>query len=95
MLYITTLLIIYFIAASLYLLISLTYFTHPPTALPTSNHQFVLHIYESVSVCCVYSFIFEIPHISEIIQYLFIFIFWASLVAQWLRVCLPMQGTWV
>ena len=21
--------------------------------------------------------------------------YWASLVAQWLRVCLPMQGTWV
>ena len=20
---------------------------------------------------------------------------WASLVAQWLRICLPMQGTWV
>ena len=30
-----------------------------------------------------------IPKISEEMG------FWASLVAQWLRICLPMQGTWV
>ena len=41
----------HFVTRSLYLLISLTYFTHPSTALPFGNHLFILCIYESVSVC--------------------------------------------
>ena len=49
-----------------------TYLAPPSFPLSTGNHLFVLCIYESVSfllyslVCC----IFQIPHISDIIQYL-------------------------
>ena len=58
-LYISCLWFIYFAAGNLYLLISLTYFL-PPTPLPSSNHLFILGIYNSVSVLlCLFScFIF-------------------------------------
>ena len=49
-LYISFLWLIYFVTGSLYLLVSLTYFTHLPTPLPTGNHLFVLCIYDFVSV---------------------------------------------
>ena len=50
MLYISFPWLIYFVRGSFYPLISLTYFTHPLTPQPSSNHLFVLCIYESVSV---------------------------------------------
>ena len=46
-LYVSSLWLTYFIGI-LYFLISLTYFTYPPTRLPSGSHQFVL--YQSVSV---------------------------------------------
>ena len=46
-LYILSLRLIYFVAGIFYLLISLTYLTHPPTPLPSGNHLFVLCIYDS------------------------------------------------
>ena len=57
---------------SLYLLIPFTYFTQSSTLPSSGNHQFVLCIYNSISV---YVFVplfhfFQIPHISEIIWYL-------------------------
>ena len=48
---------IYFVTGNLYLLISLTYFTHPPPLLPSGNHLFVLCIYDSVLFCYVCSLI--------------------------------------
>ena len=50
MLYISFPWLIYFVRGSFYPLISLTYFTHPLIPQPSSNHLFVLCIYESVSV---------------------------------------------
>ena len=49
---------------------SLLHLAPPPTPLPTRNHQFVLCICESESfrLAC---FIFQIPHLSDNIQYLF------------------------
>ena len=69
-LYISSLGLFYFITGSLSLLTSLTYFSHPTTPLPSGNHLFVLCIYDSVSVLCLFFFFFflKIPHISEIIQ---------------------------
>ena len=50
----------YFIAGSLSLLLFLTYVTHPLPLLPIANHQFVLCIYESVFVllCLFICFVF-------------------------------------
>ena len=63
-------LVAYFTPNSFYL--SLLHPNIAPPLLPTGNHQFVLYICESASfllyslICC----IFQIPHISNIIQYL-------------------------
>ena len=46
-LYISYLWLIYFAMGSLYLLISLTYFSPPPNSLSSGNHLFVLCIYDS------------------------------------------------
>ena len=63
--------LIYFVTGSLYLLIFLTYFTHPLTPLPSDSHLFVLCICESLSVLlCLFVLLFQIPHISEIMWYL-------------------------
>ena len=48
---------IYFICSSLYLLIPYPQLFFSPFPLPTSNHQFVLHICESVSIL-LYLFIY-------------------------------------
>ena len=40
--------LIYFVTGSSYFLISFTYFSHPPSSLPSGNHPFVLCIYDSV-----------------------------------------------
>ena len=47
----------YYVTGSLYTLISLTYFAHPPIPLSSDNHQFVLRIYESIFIL-VYLFCF-------------------------------------
>ena len=62
MLYILPPLLLYFITAGLYLLISLNYFTHPPTPLPYDDQKFILCIYESISVllCFIMFFRFHI-----------------------------------
>ena len=70
-LYNISLLLIYFIHSSLYLLIPSPYLALP-FSLPTGNYQFVCYICESVSDL-LYSFIcfiFQITHISDIKQYL-------------------------
>ena len=46
---------------NVYLLIFLTYFTHPSILLPSGNHSFVLSIYESVFVMFVHLFSFLDP----------------------------------
>ena len=46
-----------YVTGSLYTLISLTYFAHPPIPLSSDNHQFVLRIYESIFIL-VYLFCF-------------------------------------
>ena len=60
---------IYLITGSLYLLIPLTYFTHPLILLLSGNHPSVFCIYEFVSVllCQSICFVFQISHINEII----------------------------
>ena len=50
MLYIPSLRFIYFVAGSLCVLIPFTYFTPVPTPLLSGNHQFVLCVYEAVSL---------------------------------------------
>ena len=63
------------ITGNLYFLIPFTFQTHslnPPT---TGKHQFVLCIYEFVSVSFVHLFCFKIPHISKMIYHLS-FSFW-------------------
>ena len=63
MLYITyPWLTVIFITGGLYLLFPFTFFTHPPTFLPSGDYQLVFCIYESVSFL-------NIPHINKIIQY--------------------------
>ena len=52
---------------NVYPIISLTCFIHPSIPLPSDNHLFITCIY--AYFCFVYSFVFWIPHISEI-QYL-------------------------
>ena len=47
-----------FITESLYFLISFTYCTQSSTPLPSGNHQFILGIYDSVSIF--FSFFFSI-----------------------------------
>ena len=42
--------LIYFVTERLYLLISLTYFSHPSKPPPLRQHLFVLCIYDSISV---------------------------------------------
>ena len=42
----------------------------------------------------IYQFFFSKLYISSLVVHI-IRINWTSLVAQWLRICLPMQGTWV
>ena len=49
-LYITSPWLVCFITGSRYFLISFTYRTQSSTPLPSGNHQFVLRIYDSVSV---------------------------------------------
>ena len=44
LLYVSPLWLIYFVTGSLYLLISLTYFTHPTNPLPSGSHLFVLWV---------------------------------------------------
>ena len=71
MLYITFMWLIYFITGSLYLLISLTYFSHPPHPPPlwqppvSSLYLWVYSVLLHLFISCV----FQIPHISEIIWY--------------------------
>ena len=48
--YILHLWLIYFLTMSLYLLISLTYFSQSHTLLPSDNHLFVFCTYDFVSV---------------------------------------------
>ena len=64
--------------------------TTPPWLSAFGVHMFVLYICVSVSALQTGQSVpfFQVPHICVNIQYL-----WASLVAQWLRICLPMQGT--
>ena len=63
--------LIHSITGSLYLPLPFTHFAHPSTPNPSRNHQFVLCIYSSNSAFLfVSSFVFYIPHISEIIWYL-------------------------
>ena len=53
----------YYVTGSLYTLISLTYFAHPPIPLSSGNHQFVLCIYESIFIwfiCFVFRFHLEV-----------------------------------
>ena len=64
----------YFVTGSLYFLISLTYFTHPPILLPPPVCSLNLWTCESVSVL----FCFYIPQKSKIIWYLS-FSFWLIL----------------
>ena len=71
--------LIYFATGSLYLLIYLTYFSHPPTPIPFGKHLFVLCIYSSVYILCFFIFFPKIWHISKIIQYLFFFVWLISL----------------
>lgn len=54
------------ITGSLYLLIPLTYVSHPPPPIPSGDYQFVLSIYGSASVLFL-CFVFKMPHISEYI----------------------------
>ena len=65
-------LFIYFTFSSLSLLLPYSYLALPPFPLPTGYHEFVLCIYGSVSVLLhsFICFIFKIPYISDIIQYL-------------------------
>ena len=66
---------IYFVTERLYLFISLTYFLPLPTSHPSGNYLFVLYICDSIS----FVFVFYIPHISEIIQYLSLYVWLISL----------------
>ena len=72
-LHITFLYLAYFIPSSLYLLILYPNIAPPPTPSPVVATTFVLCIYESVSVLLYLfiCFIFQIPHISNIIHYLY------------------------
>ena len=69
MLYISSLLLIYFVTRSLY------YFPSPISLIllvpfPSGNHLFSVSVTLSVLFCLFMCFIFQTPHISEIIQYL-------------------------
>ena len=44
-LFISSLWLIYFVTDSFDLLISLTYFIHPPNPLPSDNYLFILYMY--------------------------------------------------
>ena len=65
MLYISSLWLIYFVTGGLYLLVSLIYFTHPYTSLPSGNHLFVLFIYEFVSVLLLLFFGRAVQHVGS------------------------------
>ena len=58
-LYITSPWLVCFITGSRYFLISFTYRTQSSTPLPSGNHQFVLRIYDSVSVLSAPFFFFS------------------------------------
>ena len=57
MLYSSSLLIIYFIHSSVYMLIPSSYFNIPPTSFPFGNHTFVFYVFESLSVLKISSFV--------------------------------------
>ena len=73
-LYETSLQLICFLQSNLYLM-SYPHLALPHFALPTGDSQFVLYIYEPVSVslhsfiCLIFFFFFQIPHISNNIQH--------------------------
>ena len=71
-----TLLLIYFVHSSLHLLIPYPQAAPPYFPLLTSNHQFVFHTYQSVSVLLYIYFVlyFYILPTSDIIQCLFCFV---------------------
>lgn len=65
--------LIYFIIGGLYFYIHFTYFIHSFSPFLYGNHQSVLCFYETISVlfiCWLISFVSEIPHIREIMQYI-------------------------
>ena len=81
MLYNTSLLLIYFIHSSLYLLIPYPYFAPLPSPLPTGTHWFVCFVNivnKTMFLFCYINF-FQIPHISDNIQYLSFFVWFISL----------------
>ena len=70
---------IYFIAGNLYLLIPFIYFICP-FFFSFGDHQFVLCNYNFVSsLFCLFCFVFNILHVSEIIWYLFFSVYLSSL----------------
>ena len=64
MLYIVSPWLLYFVTASLYQLISLTYFTHPTNSLSSGNRLFFASLSLFCSLIC---FVSQIQHTSEII----------------------------
>ena len=68
-LYVLYLWFVYFVMEFLYIVIYLTYLSHFPTPFPSSNHMFILCIYNSVAILCLFiGFVLWIPCMSEIIQ---------------------------
>ena len=61
--------VIYFVTGSLYLLISLIYFTHPPTLSPPPTSCLFSLSMSRLCYICSFVLFFQIPHISKMLSF--------------------------